>query len=381
MAGTVYDAVMQAFDAQEARQNNRQDRKQTLMERERQNNAFNALIGQYGAQAALPDQTATLGANARAQQTQDTTVAADLRTRQNAAQRAGIGLARQIVNLPPDQQDAAMQQVAPHIAQAFGTTPDQVINTLNTVRQLPPDQREAMLNQLDQSLMTPEERNQEANRQTQVDIATQNNQRATEVANIGATSRENVAATRASQTNQTSEGALTAAAAIADQAISNLDANITPYVNQHLNEGSAGAMGREALAFINPGEARSFRANVESLKNSLSLNDLRNMRATGLRLGNTTMKEFIGASTALAALDTNQRMDFLRVQVQRARAALVAFRDALRADIAAQQAGRQPPGGYAPGFAPEENQPDATATPDQSTAPAADDVSSFFGVQ
>lgn len=61
----------------------------------------------------------------------------NLAERRRGAQVAGLGIVRQILAAPPEQQDALAAQYAPALAPAFGVGPDEVLRSFSAIRSSP----------------------------------------------------------------------------------------------------------------------------------------------------------------------------------------------------------------------------------------------------
>lgn len=336
---------------------------------QRENNAFSALTQQYGPEAGAPDAMIGLSANARAVQQEQDRQAADLRQRQIAAQRGGIGIARSIVGLPADQQDAAIQHFAPILAQSFGTSPDQIVSTINTARQSPDPS--AAFDALDAALAPQSEREINLNTQSREDIDAANNQRALEVARASDENKVTVAGMRGTG----GAHAMTPQAqALVNTTRSRTIANALTQIRiarQAIQEGGTFhdngplATGLRGVLQFAPGTAESrFHTAVQAIGGINIANELQALAAAGVHPGRQASQLTEREGQALATLQHTQDPR----ELNRSLDALEQMYTQLSADLGAQSSASAAP---------------AAATPAPAAAPAAgaDPLGSYLGRQ
>lgn len=350
-----------------------QQYQQQNVQNDRTNNAFSALINQYGPEAGAPQETAVLGSNARAQAGEDRTASADLRGRQVGAQRAGLSILRGLVDLPQDQQAAAMEHYGPALGQAFGVPQDQVFSSAHALLSSPDPH--GAIDAFDQSLEPQSEREARVQQSAEADKSAAADERALEVARIGAGSRIDVANLRGgggahAMTPQAQALVNTTRSRTIQNALQQIAIARNAVQNgaSFANDTPLSMAARTALVAGGGSTAEGqYHTAVQALGGINIANELQALAAAGVHPGRqaSTLTEREGQ--ALANLNVNQSHE----QITHSLDQLEAMYRALDADLGSQLTAGSTP-------AP------AASTPAPAAAPAAapgasDDLANFLG--
>lgn len=304
-------------------------------EREARMNQRNALVDIYGPQSGgNVDDVTALGGENRAQQTQDLRVAADERARGIQAQRSGVAVAREILSLPPEQQEEAMNQYAPILGRAFGTSPDDIMQSFGVIRNS--QDPLAALEAFDASLASEDERERRMMEESDLEQAAIRANAGLEEARIrGPVGRSGRGSSLTPDQQFQLVGQIESRLANVDNIIDTIDE-----ASESIRGGFLGNAGFWGVLRHLPGanDQRTLAGYIQTIQANLGFDALRAMRAdlenqTGGALGQVAVRELEFLQSIVARLDQEGDPETLRQNLTRIRDSYARFRRAVMQDL------------------------------------------------